>query len=280
MKYLEEYEECEVTYLPTDAFGVVDYEALKAAIRPDTILVSTMYVNNEIGAVNDVNKISSIIKAANPDTIYHVDAIQAFGKYKIFPKKSGIDLLSISGHKIHGPKGIGVIYIKDKLKIKPIIFGGEQQKGMRSGTENVPGIAGIGMAAKLIYDNFDEKIKKLYELKEYFISELTKLDKVSINGNVGMDSAPHIVSASFEVIRSEVLLHSLEDKGIYVSAGSACASNKPSISDTLKAINLKRELLDSTIRFSFSTQTTKEELEYCVTVLQELLPVLRRYVRK
>ncbi len=280
MKYLEEYEECEVTYLPTDAFGVVDYEALKAAIRPDTILVSTMYVNNEIGAVNDVNKISAIIKAANPDTIYHVDAIQAFGKYKIFPKKSGIDLLSISGHKIHGPKGIGVIYIKDKLKIKPIIFGGEQQKGMRSGTENVPGIAGIGMAAKLIYDNFDEKIQKLYDLKEYFIGELTKLDKVSINGNVGMDSAPHIVSASFEGVRSEVLLHSLEDKGIYVSAGSACASNKPSISDTLKAINLKRELLDSTIRFSFSTQTTKEELEYCVTVLQELLPVLRRYVRK
>ncbi|MBR6697241.1 MAG: aminotransferase class V-fold PLP-dependent enzyme, partial [Lachnospiraceae bacterium] len=175
---------------------------------------------------------------------------------------------------------IGVIYIKDKLKIKPIIFGGEQQKGMRSGTENVPGIAGIGMAAKLIYDNFDEKIQKLYDLKEYFIGELTKLDKVSINGNVGMDSAPHIVSASFEGVRSEVLLHSLEDKGIYVSAGSACASNKPSISDTLKAINLKKELLDSTIRFSFSTQTTKEELEYCVSVLQELLPVLRRYVRK
>lgn len=240
-----------------------------------------MYVNNEIGAVEPIEEIGHIIKDYNPDIVYHVDAIQAYGKYKIYPKKLGIDLLSVSGHKIHGPKGSGFLFINDKTRIKPIIYGGGQQKGMRSGTENVPAIAGLATAVKLIYNNdFESKIAHLYELKDYFIDELEKLPDVQVNSKKGMDSAPQIVSASFKGVRAEVLLHSLEDKGIYVSSGSACSSNKPGLSNTLVAIGLDKELLDSTLRFSFCYETTKEELEYTIETLKQLLPMLRKYTRR
>ena len=155
----------EVTYLKVDKLGHVDMKELEESIRDDTVIVSVMFVNNEIGAVEDIKKISELIKSKNKNIIFHVDAIQAYGKYKIVPKKLGIDLMSVSGHKIHGPKGSGYIYIKENTKIRPIIFGGGQQKGMRSGTENVPAIAGLGLAAKMIYDNQNEKIEKLYEIR-------------------------------------------------------------------------------------------------------------------
>ena len=242
--------------------------------------VSVMYTNNEIGAVEPIEEIGHIVKSYNPDIVFHVDAIQAYGKFKIIPKKLGIDLLSVSGHKIHGPKGSGFLYIKDKTRIKPIIYGGGQQKGMRSGTENVPAIAGLSAAVKLIYnENFDAKIDKLYELKDYFISQLEQLEEVQINSLKGRESAPQIVSASFRGVRAEVLLHALEDRQIYVSSGSACSSNKPGLSNTLVAIGLDKDLLDSTIRFSFCYDTTKEELDYTIEILKELLPVLRKYTR-
>ena len=210
--------------------------------------------------------------------MFHVDAIQAYGKYKIRPKKQGIDLLSVSGHKIHAPKGVGFLYIRDGVKIRPILFGGVQQKGMRSGTENVPGIAGMAMAAKELYDKFDEDVNRLYELKEYFVREITGIEGATVNGLTGRDSAPHVVSVSFDgITKSEVLLHALEDKGIYISSGSACSSNKPSLSSTLKAIGVKNDLLYATLRFSFSVFTTKEELEYTINAVKELLPVLRKY---
>ena len=270
-----------ITYLPVDKDGIVDIEALKNALDDETILVSVMYVNNEIGAVEPIEEIGHIIKDYNPDIVYHVDAIQAYGKYKIYPKKLGIDLLSVSGHKIHGPKGSGFLFINDKTRIKPIIYGGGQQKGVRSGTENVPAIAGLATAVKLIYNNdFESKIAHLYELKDYFIDELEKLPDVQVNSKKGTDSAPQIVSASFKGVRSEVLLHSLEDKGIYVSSGSACSSNKPGLSNTLVAIGLDKELLDSTLRFSFCYETTKEELEYTIETLKQLLPMLRKYTRR
>ena len=192
----------------------------------------------------------------------------------------GIDLLSVSGHKIHGPKGIGFLYCDSKVKIKPIIFGGGQQKDLRSGTENVPGIVGLGEAAKEIYTDFEEKINHLYEIKEYFIEEIAKIEGTKINGLTGRESAPHVVSVSFPGIRSEVLLHSLEEREVYASAGSACSSNKPAVSATLKAINVPKEHLDSTLRFSFSVHTTKEEIDYCMEVLRGLLPMLRRYARR
>ena len=268
----------EVTYLPVNAAGQVEPDTLKASLRDDTILVSVMYVNNEIGAIEPVSGLGRIIKEYNKDILFHVDAVQAFGKFRIHPYKENIDMLTMSSHKIHGPKGVGAIFIKDKTKIQPIALGGGQQKGMRSGTENVPGIAGMAMAAKELYDKFDEDVNRLYELKEYFVREITGIEGATVNGLTGRDSAPHVVSVSFGgITKSEVLLHALEDKGIYISSGSACSSNKPSLSSTLKAIGVKNDLLYATLRFSFSVFTTKEELEYTINAVKELLPVLRKY---
>ena len=226
MSFLEEMG-FEVTYLPVDHLGHISLEDLEKAIREDTILVSVMYVNNEVGAVEPIEAISQCIKKKNPKTLFHVDAIQAYGKYKIRPKKQGIDLLSVSGHKIHAPKGVGFLYIRDGVKIRPILFGGGQQKGMRSGTENVPGCVGLGVAAREAYKDFDARIEKLYTLRERLIAGLKPLGGVIINGSEDRTNAPQIVSASFEGVRSEVLLHALEDKGVYVSSGSACSSNHP-----------------------------------------------------
>ena len=279
MSFLEEMG-FEVTYLPVDHLGHISLEDLEKAIREDTILVSVMYVNNEVGAVEPIEAISQCIKKKNPKTLFHVDAIQAYGKYKIRPKKQGIDLLSVSGHKIHAPKGVGFLYIRDGVKIRPILFGGGQQKGMRSGTENVPGCVGLGVAAREAYKDFDARIEKLYTLREHLIAGLKPLGGVTINGSEDRTNAPQIVSASFEGVRSEVLLHALEDKGVYVSSGSACSSNHPGISGTLKGIGVKKELLDSTIRFSLGDLNTEEEVDYAIGVLGELLPVLRRYQMK
>lgn len=273
----------EVTYLGVDRYGRVSVDDLKKALREDTILVSIMHVNNEIGSVMPIEEIGKSIKDYNPKILFHVDAVQSFGKYKINPKRMKIDLMSISGHKIHGPKGMGILYIGDKVKINPIIFGGGQQKGMRSGTENVPGIAGIGLATKLIYDDFESKIDELYSLKDMFVDELNGIDGVSVNGipPEGIRaSAPHVISASFSGIRAEVLLHALEARNIYVSSGSACASNKPAISGTLTAIGLDKSLLDSTIRFSMSVETTKEDVTYTIGVLNEELEKLKKYIRR
>ena len=279
MSFLEEMG-FEVTYLPVDHLGHISLEDLEKAIREDTILVSVMYVNNEVGAVEPIEAIRQCIKKKNPKTLFHVDAIQAYGKYKIRPKKQGIDLLSVSGHKIHAPKGVGFLYIRDGVKIRPILFGGGQQKGMRSGTENVPGCVGLGVAAREAYKDFDARIEKLYTLREHLIAGLKPLGGVTINGSEDRTNAPQIVSASFEGVRSEVLLHALEDKGVYVSSGSACSSNHPGISGTLKGIGVKKELLDSTIRFSLGDLNTEEEVDYAIGVLGELLPVLRRYQMK
>lgn len=278
MKFLEE-QGFTVTYLDVDKDGIISLEELEQAITPETILVSIMYVNNEIGAVEPIEEAAKIIKEKNPNTLFHVDAIQAYGKYQIYPKRMGIDMMSVSGHKIHGPKGIGFLYVKEKTKLKPIIYGGGQQKGMRSGTENVPGAAGLGQAAMEAYENFAEKQNYLYELKQVFIEGIEDFEWAHVNGKTGRDSAPHIVSVSFDNVRSEVLLHTLEDRNIFVSAGSACSSNKPAVSATLQAIKVKKEYLDSTVRFSFSTENTMDEVDYCLEVLGEIVPVLRRYTR-
>ncbi len=278
MKHLEE-QGFRVTYLPVDSYGVVNLSELEAAICEDTILVSVMYLNNEIGSVQPIEEIGALLKNREKPILFHVDAVQAYGKYRIYPKKLKIDLMSVSGHKIHGPKGVGLLYVGEKVKIRPILFGGGQQKDLRSGTENVPGIAGLGEAVREIYLNFEEKIERMYALKEEFIQGILALEGTKVNGHQGRDAAPHIVSVSFAGVRSEVLLHALEDKGIYVSSGSACASNHPAVSSTLKAIGVKRELLESTLRFSFSEFTTEEELTACLEALKELLPVLRKFTR-
>ncbi|SFQ07935.1 cysteine desulfurase [Lachnospiraceae bacterium XBB1006] len=279
MKFLEE-QGFEVTYLPVDEYGVISLDDLRNAIREDTILVSMMYVNNEIGSVMPIHEAGELIKECNPDTLFHVDAIQGYGKFKIYPKQDKIDLLAVSGHKIHGPKGVGFLYIKEKTKVKPIIHGGGHQNGMRSGTENVPGVAGLGLACELAYTDFEAKVEHMYALREHFIEEAEKIEGVSINGRKTRENAPHIVSVSVPGVRSEVLLHSLEDKGIYVSAGSACSSNKPSISATLKAIGLPKEKLESTVRISFCETNTLEEVDATIAAMKELIPMLTRFVRR
>lgn len=290
MKELEE-EGFEITYLGTDEYGVISLNELKTAIRPDTILVSIMHINNEIGSVQPIEEIGKLIKEVNKDTYFHVDAVQSFGKLRIYPKKMNIDMLSVSGHKIHSPKGIGLLYINEKVKIVPIIYGGGQQNGLRSGTEAVPSIAAISLSAKMMYENLDDDVNKLYELKEYFISEATSIEGVTINGvhltdDIDEESrqvrlgAPHVVSVSVEDVRAEVLLHALEDKGIYVSAGSACSTHKRAASATLTAINLPKKLLESTVRFSFSIFTTKEDIDEAIKVMKDIIPTLRKYTRR
>ena len=270
----------EITELSVDHDGIISLEELRDAVREDTVLVSIMMVNNEIGAVEPVEEAAKVIKAKNPDTLFHVDAIQAYGKFRICPKKMGIDLLSVSGHKIHAPKGTGFLYIRDKVKVKPIIYGGGQQKGMRSGTENVPGVAALGEAAAEIYENFDAKVDHMYEIKQRFIDEVTQIPGVTVNGKTGRDSAPQIVSITIEDVRSEVMLHSLEEYGIYVSAGSACSSNKPAPSRTLQGIGLPKQKLESTIRISFCVNTTEEEVDYAVEKMKEIIPFRRKFTRK
>ena len=270
----------ELSVLPVNSEGQVDLELLKSTIRDDTVLVSVMYVNNEIGTIEPVEEISKIIKAENKDILFHVDAIQAYTKLRINPKSQGIDMLSASGHKFHGPKGVGFLYIDSNVKINPIIFGGGHQRGMRSGTLNTTGIAGMGVAAKEAYDNFDERINKISDLKYYLMDELEKTEGAILNTGRGENFAPQVISVSFEDIRAEVLLHALEDRGIYVSSGSACSSNHPGISGTLKAIGVRENLLDATIRISLSELNNKEEADYFIKNLKELLPLLRKFVRK
>ena len=276
--YLEE-QGFQITYLPVDHNGVIRLSDLEKAMTRQTILVSIMHTNNEIGALQPIAEAGELIKRMNPNTVFHVDAVQGFGKFRIYPKKMNIDLLSVSAHKIHGPKGVGFLYINDKVKIRPIIFGGGQQKGMRSGTENVPGIAGMAKAVEEIYKDFDSKVDRLYAIKDTFIKGVSGIDGVKINGLTGRDSAPHVVSVSIQGVRSEVMLHALEEKGILVSAGSACSSNKPAISATLKAIGVEKQYLDSTLRFSFSFFTTEEEIDYTIKQMYDMIPMLRRYAR-
>ena len=278
MAYLEEMG-FRVTYLPVDKQGRASLRDLKEALCPETILVSMMYVNNEVGTRQPVEEAARMAHDYNPDILFHTDAIQAYGKYRIYPKKAGIDLLSVSGHKIHGPKGVGFLYIGDRVKIKPLILGGGQQKAMRSGTDNVPGAAGLGLAAKEAYKDLDQKIAHIQSLKEQFLEGISQLPETYVQGDP-KEGAPHIISVSFRNVRSEVLLHALEDKEIYVSSGSACTSNKKlPVSSVLKEIGIEKDLLESTLRFSFCGDTTREEVDYCLQQLQSLVPKLRRYTR-
>lgn len=285
MKHLED-EGFKVTYLGTDAGGRISLDELEAALTPGTILVSIMHTNNEIGSVQPVAEAGKLIKEKCPECLFHVDAVQGFGKARINPGRMKIDLLSASSHKIHGPKGCGLLYIGDGVRIVSPVYGGGQQKGIRSGTENVPGISGMAYAAKLLYEKLDTDVAFLYELKKHFIENALKIDGVSINGLTaegpeGVEgTAPHIISVSVRDVRAEVLLHSLEDKGIYVSAGSACSTHKRTPSATLTSIGLDKGLLESTIRISMSVLTTREEIDETLKALSEIVPMLRRFIRK
>lgn len=300
-----------ISYINVDSLGHVCMDELLSEICEETILVSVMYVNNEVGAVQDIAAIAKAIKEKKADILLHVDAIQAFGKYRIHPRREGIDLMSVSGHKIHGPKGSGALFVRDKVKVKPLLYGGGQQRDMRSGTENVPAIAGLGAATEWMYQSFDRNLLHLRECKAALIQRMLQLEGVNVNAVFNEEetayikaqrahilaedvneedkhvirtaverTAPHVLSVSFDGVRSEVLLHALEDRGVYVSSGSACSSNHPALSGTLQAIGVAKDLLDSTLRFSFSVETSREEIEYAAEMTAQLLPQLRRTLKR
>lgn len=278
MAYLEK-QGFEVTYLSVDRQGRISLEELEQAVRADTILVSIMHTNNEIGSIQPIAEAGALIKKRNPNTLFHVDAVQGFGKARIYPGKMHIDMLSASGHKIHGPKGIGLLYMREGAKVSPIMYGGGQQRGLRSGTENLPGIAGFAKAAELVYQDLEQDVDRMYGLREKLTNGVKNIEDIVLNGCPGREGASHVVSVSFRGVRSEVLLHALEERGIYVSAGSACAAHKPQPSATLRAVGVEKELLESTIRFSLSGFTTEEEIAYTCQNLEEIVPKLRRYTR-
>ena len=267
----------EVTYLDVDEWGSIRLDILEKAIRKDTILISVMYANNEVGTIQKIAQIGKI--AEKNDILFHTDAVQAYGQLLIDVKKENIDLLSASAHKFNGPKGVGFLYIRKKIPLPEYIHGGKQERNHRAGTENVPGIAGLGLATKMIYNDLDMKVALMRELKDYFIEQAGKIENTTVHGLKDEGSAPHIISLGIAGIRSEVLLHTLEDKGIYVSSGSACASNHPAVSGVLRSIGTAQEYLDATIRFSMSEFTTKEEIDYTLETLYNCIPMLRKYTR-
>ena len=279
MKYLEA-QGFEITYLGVDRDGLVSAEEVAAAVRPDTILVSVMHTNNEIGSVQPIEEIGRAVKAVNPRVLFHVDAVQGFGKSLILPKRMHIDLLAASGHKIHGPKGVGLLYVADGVRLEPLLHGGGQQGGMRSGTENVPGIAGMALAAKLLCGNLDEDRQRLFAMKNRLIDRLREIPDIEFNGRTDETAAPHILSVRVRGVRAEVLLHALEDKGIYVSSGSACSSNHPRPSETLAAIGTPASEMDNSIRMSLSVMNTMEEMDAAAQAVGEIVPLLRKYIRR
>lgn len=270
-----ESEGIRVTYLNVDNNGRIDLDELDKSINKDTQMVSIMHVNNEIGTVQDIEKIGKLIKEKSSKIKFHVDAVQSYGKYKINVQKYNIDLLSASGHKIHGPRGIGIAYVRKGLMPKPLIFGGGQERSLRSGTENLAAMVGFAKAAEKIYKNLEENYKKVSEVKNYFIGKLQSISDAKINSS-GEEYSPYVLSVSFRGVRGEVLLHSLEAKGIYVSTGSACSAKGNKESHVLHAIMLKPEEIQGTIRFSFSEYNTKEEVDYTIENLDKSLKFLRR----
>ena len=268
----------EVIYLDVDSRGQIDIGKLNDIVDNNTILVSIMFVNNEIGSRQRIEDIGEIIKSKNKNCAFHVDFVQGFAKYKIDVKKSKIDFLSVSSHKINGPKGVGFLYKNKNARIIPMILGGNQQQGLRAGTLNTTGIIGTYMATKIAYENLETVVSGLKNLKDYLIDELSKInDKygiITVNTIKDDSFAPHIVSISFKGIRAEVMLHSLEEYGIYVSAGSACSSHNKNISNTLKSIGLKPELAESTIRVSFGKYNNKQEIDIFINTLDIIIPKL------
>lgn len=270
----------DITILGVDEKGYINIDELKAAIREDTVLVSTILINNETGTIQNAEEISKAIKSVNPHTLYHVDAVQAYGKYPINVKKMGIDMLSVSGHKVHGPKGVGFFYMKKGLKVKSIIFGGGHERGQRSGTENTPSIVGLAEAVKIDMAEMDKAVEHVKLVKKTLAEGiLNSIPMTYINGPSIEEGSPYVLNIGFEGLRSEVLLHSLEEKEIYVSAGSACNSKKKGASTVLSALGIDEKRIEGAIRFSFCRYNTVEEAEQCIEILKEKAAFLRKYMR-
>ncbi len=277
LNVFEHFEEqgYKVTYLSVDELGHIDLDELKNSLNDETAFVSVMYVNNEIGSIQDLQAISKIIKK-HSSAVFHVDAVQALGKVECHVKKHGIDMMTMSSHKLHGPMGVGALYVKKGIKLRPLLIGGGQQKTIRPGTENAPGVVGFGEACKVAFDELDVNQNRMIVLRDYFKENVLEIPLSKLNG---ANDAPHIINISFPNMRGEVLLHTLESHGIYVSTGSACASKNKSYSHVLEAIGLDEKHKEGAIRFSLSKFTTKEELDYAIQVLKDSIEELDQIIK-
>ncbi len=273
-----ENHQIEVVVLGVDIQGHIHLNDLKAAMNEDTILVSIMGVNNELGTIQDLKAIGKIVKAVNPKCVFHADFVQGFMKIPIDVQASMLDALTLSGHKIFGPKGVGAVYLKRGTDIKPLLRGGGQENNLRSGTENVPGIVGFGEAIRLRSDSFMDEFEAIRNLRTVFINELeTKIDDIKINGDP--NGSPYVLNVSFNRVRGEVLLHSLEANGIFVSTGSACSSHKKEKQYVLKAIGLAEEYKEGTIRISFSKDITNDDVKTAVAAIAQAVSSLRLLIK-
>lgn len=270
----------DVTYIKPSPEGLISAQDVLAAVRKDTVLISVMHVNNETGAIQPVGEIAKALKKLKRKPIFHSDGVQALGKIKVAMKRLGVDLYTISGHKIHGPKGTGALYIKEGTKIIARQVGGAQEKGIRPGTENVPGLAGLGVACDRLVKKLDQDTKQLLDLKEKFYNDLSdKLDNLKLNGLINDNFAPHVVNISFVGMRGEVLLHDLESKGIYVSTGSACSSKNKSYSHVLTAMGLSEPEMEGAIRFSFNADISEDQVNYAVETVADSVKALGKIIK-
>lgn len=267
-----------VTYLPVDKAGRISLEDLDEAITKDTVLVSIMHINNEVGTIQDLEAIGKIMKSRSSRAKFHVDGVQSYGKISVDVKKMNIDYFTAASHKIHGPKGTGFVYMKKGAAINSLISGGSQERGFRAGTQNLPSIIGFEKAAKMTFDKIDENYNSALAIKNYMIERLKEIKDIRINSPLEDDFSPYILNVSFIGARAEVLLHLLEDAKIYVATGSACTSKSSAASGSyvIKALGLDNKEVESAIRFSFDHNNTKEEVDKTIEVLKTSLMFLRR----
>jgi cysteine desulfurase len=269
---LEEHFGFQVTYLPVDKNGIVSVADVKRSIREDTILVSIMQVNNELGSIQPITEIGKLLQHY-PKLRFHVDQVQGSGKVPLNIKESHIDLLSLSGHKIHAPKGTGILFVKNGVKLYPLLHGGAQQQGIRPGTENVAGSVAFAKALRMIKEQELDHIEHLFKLKEKVTHALLKLEHVIINSSLDRERfAPHIINASFKGLKPEILVHALEEKGIYVSTKSACSSKIEKPSRILTATGKRDVDASSSLRISFSIDNKIEEVDYFANAIQQIVP--------
>ncbi len=269
----------EVAYLNVNSSGIVDLSEVKAVLEKDPALFSVMLVNNETGALQPITEIIKVLRSLGKKTVFHVDAVQAFGKVPFQVNSLNIDLLSLSGHKFHGPKGVGALFVKKGVKLEPLFYGGNQEAGLRSGTENIPAIIGMGIAAEQTVKSIAEAIATMSSLKTRLQNEIERnIPDIKINSPSEVNCAPHILNVSFLGVKSEILLHALEQDGIYVSSGSACSSRKRTFSHVLHAMGRTEAEFDSAIRFSFNRLNESAEIDYVADRLRLQVATLRKTI--